>query len=107
MSKERDSQLHLDLPRGTRSTRLSGSMADAGFEDSEKILKVPGMKHGEGKLFLGLLEADVREERNSVTQRVTRAAIGGHAIGLDDDRHIITVAGSRSGKGVAAIIPNL
>lgn len=29
------------------------------------------------------------------------------AIGHDDDRHIITVAGSRSGKGRSAIIPNL
>lgn len=31
----------------------------------------------------------------------------GHLIGLEDDRHIITVAGSRSGKGVSMIIPNL
>lgn len=31
----------------------------------------------------------------------------GEAIGHDDDRHIITVAGSRSGKGRSAIIPNL
>lgn len=28
-------------------------------------------------------------------------------VGIDDDRHLITVAGSRSGKGVSAIIPNL
>lgn len=28
-------------------------------------------------------------------------------IGLNDDRHFITVAGSRSGKGTSAIIPNL
>lgn len=31
----------------------------------------------------------------------------GEAIGHNDDRHIITVAGSRSGKGRSAIIPNL
>lgn len=28
-------------------------------------------------------------------------------IGVEDDRHILTCAGSRSGKGVSAIIPNL
>lgn len=28
-------------------------------------------------------------------------------IGLNDDRHLITIAGSRSGKGTSAIIPNL
>jgi type IV secretion system protein VirD4 len=31
----------------------------------------------------------------------------GHAVGYDDDRHIVTIAGSRSGKGRSAIIPNL
>lgn len=31
----------------------------------------------------------------------------GEAIGHGDDRHIITIAGSRSGKGRSAIIPNL
>jgi len=28
-------------------------------------------------------------------------------VGLDDDRHFITIAGSRGGKGIAYIIPNL
>jgi type IV secretion system protein VirD4 len=31
----------------------------------------------------------------------------GRYVGHDDDRHILTVAGSRSGKGVSLIIPNL
>lgn len=31
----------------------------------------------------------------------------GQAVGNGDDRHIVTVAGSRSGKGRSAIIPNL
>jgi type IV secretion system protein VirD4 len=31
----------------------------------------------------------------------------GHYIGVDDDRHILTVAGSRAGKGVSLIVPNL
>lgn len=32
---------------------------------------------------------------------------GGHEVGHSDDRHIVTVAGSRGGKGVSCIIPNL
>lgn len=31
----------------------------------------------------------------------------GNWIGLDDDRHLFTVAGSRAGKGVSTILPNL
>lgn len=31
----------------------------------------------------------------------------GNAVGHDDDRHIVTVAGSRSGKGRSILIPNL
>lgn len=28
-------------------------------------------------------------------------------IGLNDDRHVMTIAGSRAGKGVSLIVPNL
>lgn len=98
--------LHSGLPRGTKLIS-SGTMSDAAFDDPDKLRSVPGLKYSDGKLFLGLLDAEVLEERNPVTQRLTRHAIGGQAIGLDDDRHMITVAGSRSGKGVSAIIPNL
>lgn len=31
----------------------------------------------------------------------------GRSIGWDDDRHMLTIAGSRSGKGVSLIVPNL
>lgn len=34
-------------------------------------------------------------------------SLDGRLIGLADDRHMITVAGSRAGKGVSVIIPNL
>ena len=33
--------------------------------------------------------------------------VEGQLVGLADDRHVITVAGSRAGKGVSASIPNL
>jgi type IV secretion system protein VirD4 len=39
--------------------------------------------------------------------RVFLGAAEGTLIGLADDRHMMTVAGSRAGKGVCAIVPNL
>lgn len=44
--------------------------------------------HGDGKVLLGQTK-------------------DGRLIGLDDDRHLLTVAGSRAGKGVSVILPNL
>lgn len=39
--------------------------------------------------------------------RILLGEINGQCIGTDDDRHMLTIAGSRAGKGVSAIIPNL
>lgn len=39
--------------------------------------------------------------------RLLLGSLDGRLIGLADDRHMITVAGSRAGKGVSVIIPNL
>jgi type IV secretion system protein VirD4 len=41
------------------------------------------------------------------TENGERYAQGGQEIGVADDRHAITIAGSRAGKGRAAIIPNM
>lgn len=50
-----------------------------------------------------------RAQRVDALERLWRAAQLADCIplGLDDDRHFVTVAGSRSGKGTSAIIPNL
>jgi len=42
-------------------------------------------------------------------ERLWRAALLADCVplGLDDDRHFVTIAGSRAGKGTSAIIPNL
>lgn len=39
--------------------------------------------------------------------KVFLGAVGDVFIGVDDDRHMLTVAGSRAGKGRSCIIPNL
>lgn len=40
------------------------------------------------------------------SSKILLGAIDNHLIGVKDDRHICTIAGSRAGKGVSAIIPN-
>jgi type IV secretion system protein VirD4 len=50
-----------------------------------------------------------RATRVDALEKLWRAAQLGDCVplGLDDDRHFVTIAGSRSGKGTSAIIPNL
>lgn len=62
---------------------LGGSSAFAGFW---KEWEFPYYK---GSLFLG------------------KSLYGKLFLGLDDDRHFLTIAGSRGGKGISYIIPNL
>lgn len=50
---------------------------------------------------------DPRLHYDGSGDRFFLGAIGSHLVGIRDDRHIMTVAGSRSGKSTAAIIPNL
>lgn len=56
----------------------------------------------DGKFFLGAIDGDVQER--DTPQRWVK---GGRYVGIRDNRHIVTVAGSRAGKGRSAIIPNL
>lgn len=60
----------------------------------------------DGRIFLGLVNARIRENTPRSGQTV-RAAAGGHLIGFGDDRHLCTVAGNRAGKGRGLLIPNL
>jgi type IV secretion system protein VirD4 len=60
----------------------------------------------DGRVFLGLINARVREIASRGGHPV-RAAAGGNLIGFGDDRHLCTVAGNRAGKGRGLIIPNL
>ncbi len=39
--------------------------------------------------------------------KILLGTLGNRFIGFEDDRHMVTVAGSRAGKGVSAVIPNL
>ncbi len=101
--------LHSDLPRGSDE---GGSPVgpSAGFiptaeieKDAELQFKRPNVQ---GRLFLGLTSAAIQEKALE-DGRIERHAKGGNPIGIPDDRHFITVAGSRAGKGRSVIIPNL
>ena len=83
-----------DLPRGVRGKALDQStgydarfMDTADFRDAFGLAQLGYDPHAGRGLLLG--------------------TFAGQPVGVVDDRHITTVAGSRSGKGVSVIIPNL
>lgn len=72
------------------------------FEKPENIAGAPSLRHHPAKLFLGLVNAQIARSKSG-----ERFASGGTQIGIADDRHALTIAGSRAGKGRSAIIPNM
>jgi type IV secretion system protein VirD4 len=77
-----------DFPRGVTTRNLNEHRTPlAAWMRSDVIASSPALSYDPAKIFLGKLN--------------------GKAIGIADDRHIVTIAGSRAGKGVSAIVPNL
>lgn len=78
-----------DFPRGVPGKDLSEGLPPiAQWKDPALAVTEEQWIYKPGKFFLG-------------------SALGRHLIGAEDNRHIMTVAGSRAGKGVSTIIPNL
>lgn len=77
-----------DLPRGR-----PGTSADAG--DAPRALWMPP-KTLQGHDFW-----------RYTSEKIFLGASGGQMIGISDNRHLLTIAGSRAGKGTSAIVPNL
>src|SRR5271167_3831959 len=76
------------FPRGVPGRDLRDNIAPfAAWADPRFIESHEHWAYAPGKVFLG--------------------ASGGKLIGVSDDRHLMTVAGSRAGKGVSTMIPNL
>ena len=83
-----EKNLRLELPRGRSARSKTGSLdrsLQARWLTPEEM--TGDLWQPEGGLLLG------------------RRA--GRLIGWNDDRHILTMAGSRAGKGVSLIVPNL
>lgn len=76
-------------PRGLGNIPDTGesSLPASRFWRKRDLLANPNLEYQPGKIFLGRVDQKM--------------------IGLHDNRHIVTVAGSRSGKSACLIIPNL
>lgn len=95
------------VPRGVPGLSQSAFAPPlATFANPKDIASSNTLKFAPGKVFLGVIDALMKraQRRNGTPEWF---AEGGQAIGLADDRHMITVAGSRSGKGRAVIVPNM
>ena len=75
-----------DLPRGVEGKTPIGP--NTAWATSEAILSSEKLKYNDSKILIGCVD-------------------GQGLIGTDDDRHVMVIAGSRAGKGVSSIIPNL
>ncbi|MEQ1653195.1 MAG: type IV secretory system conjugative DNA transfer family protein [Hyphomicrobium sp.] len=92
--------------RGGREQSLEDqSMPRAAFMATKAVTSSSMLRHDGSKIFLGL--AAPRFEPRMTSKGPERHALGGVAIGIGDDRHIVTIAGSRAGKGRSVIVPTL
>lgn len=80
------------------------------FTDAAQLAADPQLRfclpNDEGKILLGAVQSAM-ETLTLKGGRLEHHARDGQPVGIADDRHIITVAGSRSGKGRSVLIPNL
>ncbi len=109
--RRKDMNLIEDFPRG-RGENDRGRVALSHFARPEDIAKTTSLQFNppgnpEGKLFLGVVGGEVRQGKPLADGRPNRWVEGGIPIGVPDDRHVCTIAGSRSGKGRSALLPNL
>lgn len=95
-----------DLPRGEEGRRRHESfLPRIYFEAPERLAQV-GFTPGTADVFLGVVQGRTVAIARPDGRREF-VTTGGSPVGVRDDRHVTTVAGSRSGKGRSAIIPNL
>ena len=86
----------MELPRGGRVRAEDELPSSADWADSGEIESTPELATARG----------VRDLQGQFVVGRTDDAKG-RWLGYGDDRHIVTIAGSRAGKGRSAILPNL
>lgn len=89
------------------ASQAQGKPPLAQFADPQHIRTSGKLTYQDGKVFLGVIDAQMTRSKPDEHGATEPIAMGGHAVGLKDDRHMITVAGSRAGKGRSAILPNM
>lgn len=81
-----------DLPRGVRSRKLHDQRTPlAAWMPPDRIASSETLTY----------------DPDDPGRKILLGALDGQLVGVADNRHIMTVAGSRAGKGVSAIVPNL
>lgn len=91
--------------RGVEQTFEDQTMPRAAFMLPEVVAQSAKLRHDGSKVFLGLVHAT--REMRPTPKGLEAHMRGGVPIGIGDDRHLVTVAGSRAGKGRAVIVPTL
>jgi len=97
--------LHQDFPRGVAGV-WTGTGPLAQFMPTELVRSTPSLQHRPGDYFLGVVDGEAGTQRAS-NGRLLRWVTGGAPIGYITDKHILTIAPTRSDKGRAAVNPNL
>ena len=101
-----------DFPRGDQAKRPkdvdpNGQAPFASFAPTE-MLRSADVRWRPGRLLLGVVEGtEATMPARPDGRRGGRCILGGIPVGVDDDRHVCTFAGSRAGKGRSAIVPNM
>lgn len=100
-----------DLPRGQKAGVI-GTPSSAHFESPKNIaatssLAFETIANKQSKLFLGVVGGEVITGEPLRDGRPNRWVEGGMPIGVADDRNSLLIAGSRSGKGRSALVPQL
>lgn len=108
LGTEKNGSLLAGFPRGDPDRAPKGVDPDkqapaATFRETARLRHQERYRWGPGRFFLGLIDGVETEDEGGRDTFLT----GGTAIGVEDDRHICTIAGSRGGKGRSAIIPNI
>lgn len=95
-----------DLPRGVKNRPHSEGWLPAHFFEDQDAIAARGFEDHSDNIFLGVVGGvtELVKRSDGRSEYITQ---GGQMIGIKDDRHMITVAGSRAGKGRSSIIPNL
>ncbi len=96
-----------DFPRGIEGRPKSESwLPRQFFENTQTIKEYHKFREYSGDILLGAVDGTV-EQVERLDGRTEYLVDGGTIVGSRDDRHLLTVVGSRGGKGRSGIIPNL
>ena len=97
---------HAALPRGEAGASKRGQrLPEARWAAPEELARNPYFGFSPQGPFLGVIGAGIAQTQTAPGDPYH--TVGGTAIGVRDDRHMVLCAGSRAGKGRSVLIPTL